>query len=131
MSFVIGVKTSALPCGYQPIIDYYNEHRVEGSTELEKLPRCEGGFMIKLPENQWLGVDPDSKIRQLKWCRGQLIRGWIGFDDTQLNLLHDALTYCLGENNVFKVYDEKEKNILPCRTIVSCTNNGHIVTGTY
>ena len=130
MSFVIGVKTRTLPFGYQPIIDYYNEHRVEG-FELEKLPRCEGGFMIKLPESQWLGVDPDLKIRQLKWCRGQLIRGWIGFDNTQLSLLFDALSHCLGENNVFKVYNESEKHTLPCRTIVSCTSKGRTVTGTY
>jgi len=49
MSFVIGVKIGNLPNGYEPILDFYNYKRDQSTPPLEKLPRCEGGFMIKLP----------------------------------------------------------------------------------
>lgn len=110
MSFVIGVKINNLPNGYQPILDYYNSNRDQSTPPLEKLPRCEGGFMIKFENYDQLNMfDTNNKIQQLRWCKGQLVRDmYIGFNDTQLELLYQALVDSLGENNVY-TYDRYTK----------------------
>ena len=104
MSFVITVSISTLPNGYQPILDYYNNNRDQSTPPLEKLPRCEGGFMIKFEDyDQIEDFEINNKIQQLRWSNKQLISDkYIGFNDTQLELLYDALVHSLGENNVDK-----------------------------
>jgi hypothetical protein len=104
MSFVISVSISALPNGYQPILDFYNNNRDQSTPPLEKLPRCEGGFMIKFEDyDQIEDFEINNKIQQLRWSNKQLISDkYIGFNDTQLELLYDALVHSLGENNVEK-----------------------------
>ena len=52
MTYIIGLNTNVLPRGYDPILNYYNEKREEGSEELQVLDRAEGGFMIEIPENK-------------------------------------------------------------------------------
>jgi len=106
MSFVIGVKINNLTNGYEPILDYYNSKRDQTTPPLEKLPRCEGGFMIKFENyDQLKDFDINNKIQQLRWCKGQLVRDmYFGFNDTQLKLLYEALVDSLGENNVY-TYD--------------------------
>ena len=115
MSFVIGVKIDNLPNGYEPILDFYNSKRDESTPPLERLPRCEGGFMIKLPNyDQIKDSDINNKIQQLRWCKRQLVSDiYIAFDDTQLELLYQALIDSLGENNVYKhdKYTKKEPTI--------------------
>ena len=113
MSFVIGVKIGNLPNGYEPILDFYNSKRDQSTPPLERLPRCEGGFMIKLPNyDQIKDSDINNKIQQLRWCKRQLVSNiYIGFDDTQLELLYQALIDSLGENNVYK-YDKYTKKEL-------------------
>jgi hypothetical protein len=110
MSFVIGVKISDLPNGYEPILDYYNSKRDQSTPPLEKLPRCEGGFMIKFENyDEIKDFEINNKIQQLRWCKRQLISDiYIGFNDTQLELLYEALVCSLGENNVYK-YDKCTK----------------------
>ena len=104
MSFVITVSISTLPNGYQPILDHYNNNRDQSTPPLEKLPRCEGGFMIKFEDyDQIKDFEINNKIQQLRWCKRQLVSDiYIGFNDTQLELLYDALVHSLGENNVEK-----------------------------
>ena len=104
MSFVIGVKIGNLPNGYEPILNYYNTNRIPDTPPLEKLPRCEGGFMIKFEDYDLIkDFEINNKIQQLRWCKKQLISHiYIGFNDTQLELLYDALVHSLGENNVYK-----------------------------
>jgi len=113
MSFVIGVKIGNLPNGYEPILDFYNSKRDQSTPPLERLPRCEGGFMIKLPNyDQIKDSDINNKIQQLRWCKRQLVSDiYIAFDDTQLELLYQALIDSLGENNVYK-YDKYTKKEL-------------------
>ena len=59
MSKVIAVKK--VPYDYEPILNYYNDRRPEGSNALEELDRMEGGFKIRLPETSEYGDDPDCK----------------------------------------------------------------------
>jgi hypothetical protein len=105
MSFVIAVKIGNLPNGYQPILDYYNQNRKSNTQPLEKLPRCEGGFMIKLPDyDEIKSLEINNKIQQLRWSKRQLVSDiYYGFNDEQLELLYDALCYSLGEDNVCKI----------------------------
>jgi|SRR5210317_1315164 hypothetical protein len=106
MSFVIGVKINNLPNGYQPILDYYNSKRDQSTPPLEKLPRCEGGFMIKFENyDQIKDFEINNKIQQLRWSKKQLVSDiYIGFNDIQLELLYESLIHSLGEDNVYK-YD--------------------------
>jgi hypothetical protein len=110
MSFVIGVKINNLPNGYQPILDYYNSKRDQSTPPLEKLPRCEGGFMIKFENyDQIKDFEINNKIQQLRWSKRHLISDiYIGFDDEQLELLYQALVDSLGKDNVYK-YDKYTK----------------------
>lgn len=113
MSFVIGVEIGSLPNGYEPILDYYNTNRFPDTPPLEKLPRCEGGFMIKFEDyDQIKDFEINNKIQQLRWCKKQLVSDiYIGFNDTQLELLYDALVHSLGENNVYKIETNQPNRI--------------------
>ena len=106
MSFVIGVKIGNLPNGYEPILDFYNSNRDQTTPPLEKLQRCEGGFMIKLPNyDEIKSWEINDKIQQLRWSKKQLVSDiYIGFNDIQLELLYESLIHSLGEDNVYK-YD--------------------------
>ena len=128
MSFVIGVKIGDLPNGYEPILDFYNSNRDQSTPPLEKLQRCEGGFMIKLPNyDEIKSWEINDKIQQLRWCKRQLVSDiYIGFDDIQLELLYQALIASLGENNVYKYdkYTKKEPAIQ--RTFIVKRGNNKI-----
>ena len=78
---------------YEPILNYYyyNDRRPESSGELEELDRMEGGFKIRLPETSEYGDDPDCKIAQMRWARGHLVPGYIGFTSGEKNLLFEKL----------------------------------------
>ena len=89
MSKVIAVKK--VPYDYEPILNCYNDRRPEGSGELEELDRMEGGFKIRLPETSEYGDDPDCKIAQMRWARGHLVPGYIGFTSGEKNLLFEKL----------------------------------------
>jgi len=121
---VIAVKVT--PTDYEPILNYYNDRRPEGSPALEELDRMEGGFKIRLPETSEYGVDPDCKIAQLRWARGHLVPGYIGFTSEEKGLLFEALCNTLGEDNVYHVSKE-DANSNPTRYDVSVTPSGHVV----
>ena len=63
---IIAVNINSIPSDYEPILNYYNERRPEGSPVLEELDRMEGGFKIRLPKHGY-GIEPDCKIAQLRW----------------------------------------------------------------
>jgi hypothetical protein len=86
----------------------------------------EGGCKIRLPERSEYGVDPDCKIAQLKWARGHLVPGYIGFTGEEKTLLFEALCNTLGEDNVYYVSKE-DANKNPTRYYVPVTPNGHVV----
>ena len=120
------ISCEKVPYDYEPIVNYYNDRRPEGSHALEELDRMEGGFKIRLPETSEYGVDPDCKIAQLRWARGHLVPGYIGFTSEEKTLLFEALCNALGEDNVYYVSKEyANKNTTKYR--VSVTPNGHVV----
>ena len=126
MSKVIAVEK--VPYDYKPILNYYNDddRRPEGSHALEELDRMEGGFIIRLTETSEYGVDPDCKIAQLRWARGHLVPGYIGFTSEEKTLLFEALCNASGEDNVYYVSKE-DANSNPTRYHVSVAPNGHVV----
>ena len=126
MNEVIAVNINSIPIDYEPILNYYNEHRPDGSPVLEELDRMEGGFKIRLPEIPGYSIDPDCKIAQLRWARGHLIPGYIGFTREEKSLLFEALCNVLGENNVSYISKENA-NKNPTRYEVAVTPNGHVV----
>lgn len=124
MSRVISVKIGQLPYGYQPILDYYNANKPEGSQMLEILNRCEGGFKIKLDDYDEIeDNDENNKIRQLRWSNRQLISDiYIGFTDEQLDLLYEAIGSSLGKENV-EFVDKKHSNRNPRTYHVQVVDN--------
>lgn len=132
MSRIIAVKISQLPQGYQPILDYYNYHRPEGSQMLEKLNRCEGGFQIKLDNYDEIeDTDINNKIRQLRWCGRKLVSDmYIGFTDEQLDLLYEAIGYSLGKENV-EFVDKESSDRIPRTYHVKVDNGKHYVRAMY
>lgn len=131
MSYIIGLNTDKLPRGYDPIINYYNENREEGSEELQVLDRLEGGFMIEIPENK-NEEDRNNRMHQLRWSNLRLVSDmYIGFNEKQLNLLYDALVNYLGEENVYKSQKNVGNNSIPRRTEVKVLNGKHYVRAMY
>ena len=128
MSRVIAVRIGYLPDGYQPILDYYNARRPEGSQMLEELERCEGGFQIKFDNYDEIDeIDRNKKIRQLRWCRRQLVSDvYIGFNDEQLDLLYEAIGSSFGTENVYFV-DKYASNMIPRTTHVRVENGKHVL----
>ena len=79
-----------------------------------------------LPETSEYGVDPDCKIAQLRWARGHLVPGYIGFTSEEKTLLFKALCNALGEDNIYYVSKE-DANKDPTKYHVSVTPNGHVM----
>ena len=123
---IIAVNINSIPSDYEPILNYYNERRPEGSPVLEELDRMEGGFKIRLPETPGYGIDPDCKIAQLRWSRGHLISGYIGFTSEEKSLLFEALCNVLGENNVSYI-SKQNANKNPTSYEVAVTPSRHVV----
>jgi hypothetical protein len=89
---------------FQKILDYYNSNKSGDEETLERLDRAEGGFQIKLPENEIVKRGENYRIRQLRWSKGNLIVApyTIGFTEKQEILLFDALNYALNGNVLLK-----------------------------
>jgi hypothetical protein len=90
----------------EAVLNHYNNNKSADEQPLEKLNRAEGGFQIKLPENQWkinpyIGfADVNDKIRQVRWSKGKLLSlGYLGFTEKQYMLLFESLV-CGFEGNV-------------------------------
>tara|TARA_B100000927_G_C16436742_1_gene457965 strand:+ start:300 stop:698 length:399 start_codon:yes stop_codon:yes gene_type:complete len=132
MSRIIAVKIGHLPHGYQPILDYYNTNRPEGTQMLEKLNRCEGGFQIKLDNYDEIeDSDINNKIRQLRWCRRKLVSDmYIGFTDKQLDLLYKAIESSFGKENV-EFVDETTRDSIPRTYHVKVDNEKHYLRAMY
>jgi len=88
---------------YNPVLEYYNSHKDAAEEPLEKLDRFEGGFKIAITERKNVSyMDPNEKIRQVRWSRGYLKTpiGLYGFTEKQTQLLYESLVHTLGETNV-------------------------------
>ena len=105
-TIMVGLKT--IPGGYKPILDYYNENRPEGSQPLYKAGVCEGGFEIPLDpkvlaqyRTSGRSLDPNEKVRQLRWNGGALVPMYhASLTQEETLLLYSALCHALGEGNV-------------------------------
>jgi len=84
----------------EAVLNYYNTNKAADEEPLERLDRAEGGFQIKLKEDQWK-IDPyfgladaNDKIRQLRWSNGYLLpMGYRGFTEKQYMLLYESLVF--------------------------------------
>ena len=131
MAYIIGLNTNVLPRGYDPILNYYNEKREEGSEELQVLDRAEGGFMIAIPENK-NEEDRNNRMHQLRWSNLCLVSDiYIGFNNKQLDLLYEALVDYLGENMVYKTDKNINNNSINRTTQVKILNGKHYVRAMY
>lgn len=80
---------------YEDIINFYNNNKAKNMNKIYKLPRCEGGFQIDIPEDK---IDKNQfncnyKIKQLRWNKKLLDPlGWIGFNNEEVELLY--LSFC-------------------------------------
>ena len=91
------IATSIDKDTFQNILQYYNDNKPADEEPLERLPRAEGGFQIKLVNMKNSYWDDNLKIRQLRWSRGMLVsNGYIGFTEKQETMLYEALVYGLG-----------------------------------
>ena len=110
--YMISVGLETLRGGYRPILDYYNLNRPEGSQPLCEAGVCEGGFEIPLSKeelalykNRGLTLDPNRKVRQLRWNKGELVSmGYQALTQEETILLYHALCYSLGNENVNLYY---------------------------
>ena len=118
----IHVLTDILPVnGYINICKYYNDHKPEGCMPLSKAGVCEGGFEVQLSQIEICSLkqtsqrhlDPNDKVRQLRWNDGWLFgMGYIPLKNEEILLLYKSLQYVLGESKVeYKCLKSVEGNI--------------------
>ncbi len=83
------------------IINYYNSNKGENKQPLEKLDRCEGGFMIK-KENSSSFADENDKIKQLRWNRKCLVpfKNYTSFSEEEEQLLYNSFLETFGATKV-------------------------------
>ena len=92
---------------YEEVCDYYNRHKPNEWSPLQRLERAEGGFCIeiknhKVDENDIFTKDPNAKIKQLRWFRKSLKTptGWYEFSNDETMLLYDSICNVYGEDQV-------------------------------
>ena len=83
------------------IINYYNSNKSQNNQPLEKLDRCEGGFMIKKEDSSSF-LDDNDKIKQLRWSRKRLLqfKNYSSFSEEEEQLLYNSLLETFGSSKV-------------------------------
>jgi len=99
--------------GYQPVLDYYNLNKPEGSLQLCRAGVAEGGFEIHLTEEEMKNIqehnyycDYNSTVRQLRFggSGSTLTSGYhMGFTREETLLLFKALESSLGVGQVILI----------------------------
>ena len=85
----------------QKVIEYYNQNKPVDEQPISWLDRYEGGFQISLPHMTEVMCDDNKKIKQLRWHKQCLVAGfYIGFTDSEEQLLYKSLVHVLGDYNV-------------------------------
>ena len=106
---VIKFIIDRLKGGYQPVLDYYNLNKPEGSLQLCRAGVAEGGFEIHLTEEEMKNKrrgDYNSTVRQLRFggSGDTLTSGFhMGFTKAETLLLFKALESSLGEGQVILI----------------------------
>ncbi len=86
---------------YDKILNYYNSNKSQNNQPLEKLDRCEGGFMIKKEDSSSF-LDDNDKIKQLRWSRKRLLpfKNYSSFSEEEEQLLYNSLLETFGSSKV-------------------------------
>jgi hypothetical protein len=87
---------------YTKVLNYYNSNKSQNDQPLEKLDRCEGGFMIK-KENNSAFHDENDKIKQLRWNAKYLVpyKNYSSFSEDEEELLYKSLFEVFREKVIF------------------------------
>jgi len=89
------------------VINFFNLNKPDKWNRLEKLDRVEGGFQIKLNDdeikiyNKCNPIDDNYRIKQLRWNNQKLCSfDYINFNQQELLLLYRSLQYVFGIGEV-------------------------------
>ena len=87
---------------YTKVLNYYNSNKSQNDQPLEKLDRCEGGFMIK-KENNSAFHDENDSIKQLRWNAKYLVpyKNYSSFSESEEQLLYKSLFEVFKEKVIF------------------------------
>lgn len=87
---------------YTKVLNYYNSNKSQNDQPLEKLDRCEGGFMIK-KENNSAFHDENDSIKQLRWNAKYLVpyKNYSSFSEDEEELLYKSLFEVFREKVIF------------------------------
>jgi len=87
---------------YNKVLNYYNSNKSQNDQPLEKLDRCEGGFMIK-KEYSSLFNDENDNIKQLRWSTKYLLpyKNYSSFSEAEEELLYKSLFEVFREKVIF------------------------------
>ena len=105
----IRVLTDTLPeNGYREILYYYNSNKPDNWKNLRQAGVYEGGFEVSKNESEieelqkrYRYLDPNEKVRQVRWSNGRLLGlGHLPLLEEETLLLYQALKHVLGENLV-------------------------------
>lgn len=96
---------------YEPVCDYYNNHKPEEWNPLCRLERAEGGFCIDFKNNHVddkciFSSDPNSKIKQVRWSRKCLKtpNGFYSLNNDEIRLLYESICKMYGDEQVILHY---------------------------
>jgi hypothetical protein len=86
---------------FNEVLDYYNSNKSQNDKPLEKLDRCEGGFMIEKEYSSSFS-DANDSIKQLRWSRKCLVpyKNYSSFSIDEEQLLYRSLVEVFGEKEV-------------------------------
>jgi len=87
---------------YENIIKNYNDEKTDEMECLEKLDIREGGFCIKIPDRRDKNLDPNLKIKQLRWFNKVLVpyMKFMSFNQEELILLYKSIEKEIGSENI-------------------------------
>jgi hypothetical protein len=90
---------------YNKVLNYYNSNKSENDQPLEKLDRCEGGFMIKKENSSLFSSknDENDSIKQLRWSTKYLVpyKNYSSFSEAEEELLYKSLFAVFREKVIF------------------------------
>jgi hypothetical protein len=88
---------------YDKVLNYYNSNKSENDQPLEKLDRCEGGFMIKKEYSSSSKNDENDSIKQLRWNAKYLVpyKNYSSFSEAEEELLYKSLFEVFREKVIF------------------------------
>lgn len=86
---------------FNKVLDYYNSNKSKNDQPLQKLDRCEGGFMIEKEYSSSFS-DANDNIKQLRWEKKCLVpyKNYSSFSNYEEQLLYQSLIHVFGKDNI-------------------------------